>query len=79
MASANNSTRKRTPDNSVGDSSGAPTPKRTCDSNSNVEDVNDQKKKMIQSQLKDDNPAAALALLRVPILICDRSHKICNL
>ena len=91
MASANKSTRKRTPDSHVDDSSGVPTPKRTCERNSNVEDVNDQKKKMIQSQLKEDNPAAVLALskllscdacnsiLRVPILICDRSHKICNL
>ena len=68
MASANNSTRKRTPDSSVGDSSGAPTPKRTCDSNSNVEDVNDQKEEVIQS-LKEMSDGSALAITK--LLSCD--------
>ena len=67
MASTNNSTRKRTPDSNVDDSSGVPIPKRTRDTNCNVEDMNDQEEEVIQS-LKD-NPGSARALTK--LLSCD--------
>ena len=67
MASTNNSTRKRTPDSNVDDSSGVPIPKRTRDKNCNVEDMNDQEEEVIQS-LKE-NPGSALALTK--LLSCD--------
>ena len=84
MASASDLTRKGA--SNVDDDS-VPTPKRTC--NSNVEDVNDHKEKMILS-LKE-NPASVLALsellrceacksfARAPIRYCGLHHTICSI
>ena len=88
MASANDPTRKRTSESNVDDAS-VPTPKRTRDNNSNVEDVKDKQDKLIKS-LKE-NPTSALALTellscdacqsfaRAPIRYCDKCHTICSL
>ena len=85
MASVSVPNRKRTPDSNADDAT-VPTPKRTCN---NEDYVNDQKEKM--TKLLKDNPASALALLkllscdacksfaRAPIRYCNKCHTICSL
>jgi len=84
-------TPKRNCDDASGDVEDAnvPDPKRTCNNNSNVDDINDRKERIIQSL--NENPSSVLALskllscdacmslVRGPIRYCGQIHKICSL